>query len=101
MTYEYDFGDGWRHTILLEETHPVDSGTSYPVCTAGKRNCPPEDCGGPWGYQEMLEALDDPGHPEHEMYKDWVSADFDPERFDKDRINKLLHSNNYGVFEMF
>ncbi len=57
FSYKYDFGDGWRHEILVEKILPGERGTRYPVCLAGKRNCPPEDCGGPWGYAELLEAL--------------------------------------------
>jgi hypothetical protein len=62
--YTYDFGDNWEHVIAIEKTVPVVEGKSYPACIAGKRNCPPEDCGGPWGYQHLLEVLADPAHPE-------------------------------------
>jgi Plasmid pRiA4b ORF-3-like protein len=47
--YEYDFGDGWTHDILVEKTIPREAGKRYPLCLAGKRACPPEDCGGVWG----------------------------------------------------
>ena len=52
FTYTYDFGDNWEHTVAFEKSEPAVEGVSYPVCIAGKRNCPPEDCGGVWGYQE-------------------------------------------------
>ena len=64
FTYTYDFGDNWEHTVLIERPRqPLESGR-YPACIAGKRNCPPEDCGGPWGYQDLLAVLADPAHPE-------------------------------------
>ncbi|HSH78243.1 MAG TPA: plasmid pRiA4b ORF-3 family protein [Herpetosiphonaceae bacterium] len=52
--YEYDMGDGWQHDIRLERVLPLDPRTTYPVCTAGAGDCPPEDCGGPWGYRALL-----------------------------------------------
>ena len=53
--YEYDFGDSWEHMIKLEKIIPRDKDTDYPKCIAGKRSCPPEDCGGVWGYEDFLE----------------------------------------------
>ncbi len=100
MIYEYDFGDGWKHKIKLEKIISADPDLVYPACTGGARNCPPEDCGGPWGYTIMLEAIDDPGHEEHEMYKEWLVEDFDPEYFDEDEINTLLQRRNYGCLEL-
>jgi hypothetical protein len=66
FTYEYDFGDSWEHQILVEKILPPGSGAQYPVCIAGKRACPPEDCGGIWGYDELLETIRDPRHEEYE-----------------------------------
>ena len=64
FTYTYDFGDDWEHSIIIEgKRSPLDE-RNYPACVAGKRNCPPEDCGGPWGYQELLAVLADPGIPQ-------------------------------------
>jgi hypothetical protein len=88
--YTYDFGDDWEHEILVEKILPPADGVSYPICLTGKRACPPEDCGGIWGYKEMLEALQDPEHPEYETYQDWIDEDFDPEAFDLDEINQRL-----------
>lgn len=81
FTYAYDFGDDWEHTVVIEATAPADDRKSYPACIAGKRNCPPEDCGGPWGYGRMLEILADPAHPEHAEQLAWVGNEFDPEDF--------------------
>ncbi len=55
--YEYDFGDSWRHVIDIENTLPPEEGARYPRCLDGRRACPPEDCGGPWGYPDFLDAI--------------------------------------------
>ena len=80
--YEYDFGDRWQHLLLVEEILPPEPEICYPICIKGKRACPPEDCGGVWGYGELLETLQDPNHPDHEEMLEWVDGDFDPEAFD-------------------
>jgi hypothetical protein len=80
--YNYDYGDGWRHAIVVEAIEPALPGGRYPRCLAGERACPPEDVGGPRGYGGFLEALLDPRHPEHEQNRRWVGGTFDPERFD-------------------
>lgn len=89
LLYEYDFGDGWQHELLLEEMITGDD-SFRPVCVAGKGNCPPEDCGGPYGYAELLQALQDPSHPEHSWYQDWLGPDFDPSYFSVEDVNKRL-----------
>jgi len=85
--YEYDFGDDWQHTILVEKILPAEDGQKYPICLTGKRACPPEDCGGPWSYPEFLEAIKNPEHPEHEDMLEWVGGVFKPEAFDLDAVN--------------
>ncbi len=82
FTYTYDLGDNWQHQVLVERTPPALDAGQYPACVAGKRHCPPEDCGGPWGYAELLDVLADPTHPEHADQRAWVGEDFDPEEFD-------------------
>jgi hypothetical protein len=82
MCYTYDFGDEWIHEIKLEKIVPRDKRVAYPACIAGKRACPPEDCGGPWGYQELLEAVLDPKHERYEELKEWLGEGFDPDSFD-------------------
>jgi hypothetical protein len=89
--YEYDFGDGWLHTLLVEKILPPQPGQPVPVCVKGKGACPPEDVGGMWGYYGFLEAIQNPDHPEHEDYLEWVGGEFDPEAFDLDETNELLH----------
>lgn len=90
LRYEYDFGDGWEHDVVVEKILEPAEGVRYPVCVAGKRACPPEDCGGPYGYAEYLEAIGDPGHPDHGEKLDWIGPGFDPEAFDLDEVNMLL-----------
>ncbi len=88
--YEYDFGDGWLHNLLVEKVLEPEPGQQYPVCIKGKRACPPEDVGGIWGYYGFLEAIQDPDHPEHEMYVEWIGGEFDPEEFDLEEMNEIL-----------
>lgn len=85
--YEYDFGDGWEHALLVESINEVPEGHRACVCCMdGKRACPPEDVGGIDGYAEYLLALKDPKHPEHEPYLEWRGP-FDPTEFDIDAVN--------------
>lgn len=88
--YEYDFGDSWEHDVLVEKILSAEAGTHYPVCLTGKRACPPEDCGGIWGYYDLLETIQDPKDPEHADMLDWLGEGFDPEAFDLDVINREL-----------
>jgi Plasmid pRiA4b ORF-3-like protein/Domain of unknown function (DUF1841) len=81
-SYTYDFGDGWEHRLKLEKMLPRDTALTYPVCTAGKRACPPEDCGGPAGYYNLLDILADRTHAKYRETLDWLGGDFDSERFD-------------------
>jgi hypothetical protein len=92
--YEYDFGDGWEHTILIEKAIKTDDISARKAeCLKGKRACPPEDCGGPWGYQNLLETLTMPEHERDENEKEfaaWVGDDWDAEAFDPDEVNQAL-----------
>jgi hypothetical protein len=96
INYEYDFGDGWEHIIKLEKILTPNDKLQTPQCIAGKRNCPPEDCGGIWGYSDMLEILKQPEHKEYESYIEWLGDDFDPEYFNKDAINEMLKGKDFG-----
>ena len=80
--YDYDFGDEWRHAILFEGQQAIDPKAEYPLCLEGEGACPPEDCGGVWGYVDFLEAIGNPTHDEHEDMLDWVGGRFDPDEFD-------------------
>ena len=87
--YEYDFGDSWLHTLVVEAIREPEAEQVYPRCVAGERAGPPEDVGGVWGYQDYLEAIQDPDHPEHEEYVAWYGP-FDPEAFDPAEVNADL-----------
>lgn len=89
--YEYDFGDGWLHEIKAEKVVPAEEKPlRHPVLLAGKRACPPEDVGGPYGYMDFLEVVKDPDHEDHEAMLEWCGGDFDPEFFDPAEINTIL-----------
>jgi len=91
FVYEYDFGDGWEHRVVVEKIlTPEERPADIPVCLAGARACPPEDCGGVPGYESFLEARRDPTHEEHQAMRKWVGGSFDPEAFDPNKVNKRL-----------
>jgi hypothetical protein len=90
MRYNYDFGDDWLHEIVVESALPVDPDVRLPLCLAGRRACPPEDCGGIYGYYDLLEAISDPEHPMHEEMCEWIDPEFDPAAFDADEVNRTL-----------
>lgn len=90
LRYEYDFGDGWEHKVEVEKVIPFDPKVTLPQCIKGRRACPPEDVGGTWGYQEFLNAIRDPSHPEHADYVEWIGGAFDSEHFNLDEVNELL-----------
>jgi len=87
--YEYDLGDSWRHEITLLGTMEGES-EEKPGCTAGARACPPEDCGGITGYYELLAALSDPNHEDHDAMLEWVGGKFNPDAFDVAAVDKAL-----------
>jgi hypothetical protein len=88
LLYRYDFGDDWEHDIVVKRV--TDGRQDAFVCTAGARACPPEDCGGAHGYAEMLAILAKPAHSEHREIRTWVGRRFDPEKFDRESVNKKL-----------
>lgn len=88
--YTYDFGDDWEHRIVVEALSKARAEFHYPICVAGERACPPEDVGGPPGYQDFLEALLDASHPKHSQYLRWIGGVFDPEGCDINAVNRAL-----------
>ncbi len=88
IVYEYDFGDEWRHRIEVDRVLRIES--RVPRCVGGARACPPEDCGGVGGYCDLLEALSDAGHPEHEDMVKWTGGEYDPDHFDAGEVNRQL-----------
>ena len=88
--YTYDFGDTWEHSIVLEKRLPAAPDVIYPMCTDGRLACPPEDCGGIPGFYDLLDALRDPAHEQHQELRDWVGGDYDPELFSLEATNQIL-----------
>ena len=101
IVYEYDFGDGWEHEIVLEEVLNKESPQIYPLCIDGKNACPPEDCGGIGGYQNLLTILSNPAHQEYDEWIEWLGGEFDPKVFNIEEVNKMLHSEDYGVISLW
>ncbi len=97
IDYEYDYGDSWIHTVLLEDILEKDVYPMYPLCLGGERHCPPEDCGGVWGYVDILNVLKNIKHPEYKHYKAWLGNKFNPDKFELDDINKSLRLPDYGL----
>jgi hypothetical protein len=91
LGYEYDFGDSWNHQITVEKIlTPDPAAATVALCLDGARACPPEDCGGPWGYDNLLKILRNPKHEEHESMKEWLGHPLDPEAFDAEKVNTCL-----------
>jgi hypothetical protein len=91
LGYEYDFGDSWDHQITVEKILPPDpAAATVALCLDGARACPPEDCGGPWGYYNLLKILRNPKHEEHDSMKEWLGRPLDPEAFDVEKVNSYL-----------
>ena len=88
--YEYDFGDSWIHELEVVQVKPLEKGARYPVCLGGERAGPPDDCGGVWGYDNLLQAIADPKHEDHDDLLEWLGGEFDPVAFDLDEVNTAL-----------
>jgi Plasmid pRiA4b ORF-3-like protein len=87
MDYEYDFGDGWLHRITLEKILPTNPQQKLPVLLKGKGACPPEDCGGIWGYENLKEVMKNPAHEEYEDLSEWLGVEtFDATAFDLEKM---------------
>jgi hypothetical protein len=99
--YVYDFGDDWRHEIVIEDVRPGEAGIDYPVFVEGVRRCPPEDCGGPPGFQEFLDAVTNPAHPEHADTLDWNGEPYDPDDIERiiidAQISRIARSRRGGL----
>jgi hypothetical protein len=90
LIYTYDFGDNWEHAIVLEKLLPLLPDMTSPICIDGSLACPPDDCGGIPGFYELLDALADPNHEQHQEMRDWIGGDFDPQAFSVEEVNRKL-----------
>lgn len=86
LRYLYDFGDGWQHTIKIERLTDPLHGIVYPRLIEASGRCPPEDVGGPWGYDEFLQATEDKTHERHSELREWIGEDYDPLQVNGDRL---------------
>jgi hypothetical protein len=87
ILYRYDFGDNWEHKVELERILDPEPGERYPVCLDGARSCPPEDCGGIGGYEDLLRVLADPEDEEYEDMRRWAGENWDSEKFKPEIVN--------------
>ena len=89
--YEYDFGDSWFHKLTVEKISSLGSKKKLPVCLAGERACPPEDCGSYPGYEAVVEAVstDDPDEEQDELLE-WLCGEYNPEAFDLQAVNNAM-----------
>lgn len=97
FTYTYDFGDDWKHTIRLLEIDSYNKVDPVPICLDGANCCPPEDVGGVWGHQHMMEALSTPNHPECEQFSEWLKDGYDPEYFSSTEVNNTLKNQKNKI----
>ena len=88
--YVYDFGDNWRHDVIVEEVRDGEADIDYPAFVDGARRCPPEDVGSTDGFMDFLEAVLDPGHEEHKQMIEWYGGPFDPADIDERMVRMLL-----------
>lgn len=90
LTYEYDFGCSWLHDITLEQILTYDLKRAPLYCKAGRRACPPENCGGAWGFEALLDAYTHPQHPDYQDILQLLPDKFDPSHFDRHQVNYRL-----------
>jgi hypothetical protein len=105
LIYEYDFGDGWEHAVEVQKVLEAEAGETYPKLLKGKGACPPEDCGGIWGYYHLVEAINDPKHEDHEDMVGWTGVEeWDVNEFDEAHARERVRNwydnarNSYGMF---
>ena len=100
FSYTYDFGDDWRHSVTIEDVATANPKLEYPRFIDGSRRGPPEDVGGIPGFEEFLDAMADPRHPEHQRLTQWYGSSFDPDDLNlpviNDRIGKLAKRRAFG-----
>ncbi|MDX9800241.1 MAG: plasmid pRiA4b ORF-3 family protein [Spirochaetia bacterium] len=99
IIYEYDFGDEWEHKIVLEKILQNHI-QKYPSCLTGKRTCPPEDCGGPYGYKDLIKVISDKNNEKYAEMIEWLGENFDPEYINIEEINEMLKEKDYGCISL-
>ena len=84
--YLYDFGDDWEHDVVLEDIVARVARSRYPKCVTGARACPPEDCGGIGGYENILRVIRDPSDTEYASVMEWLGGRYEPDTFDPSQV---------------
>ena len=97
VDYLYDFGDDWQHAVTLEDMVDRAPRTLYPKCVAGSRACPPEDCGGIGGYENVLHIIADPSDEEHASMMEWLGGGYDPEAFEPQQVRFDNPKNRWDI----
>lgn len=90
IRYVYDFGDNWDHVIKIEKWVETGGLEGLPFLIDAKGRCPPEDVGGPPGYEDFLAAIADPAHPEHAAMRTWIGGDFNPAVFNRKALTAAV-----------
>ena len=90
LRYDYDLSDGWEHLVEVVAVQPYDGSVPPVEVLDGARAVPPEDCGGPSGYEHLVDALADPDDPEHDELREAIGDAFDPHWFDRAAVNRRL-----------
>jgi hypothetical protein len=90
MAYEYQIGEGWNVDVRVEKTAVPGKGMYYPLCVAGERAGPPEDCGGLEAFHDMLACLKEPTSDLGREWLGWLGPDYDPGACDLDKVNRAL-----------
>jgi hypothetical protein len=105
LIYEYDFGDSWEHRVEVQKVLEAEPGETYPKLLKGKGACPPEDCGGIWGYYNLVEAINNPKHESHEDMVEWTGIEsWDVNEFDQAQAHDRMvdwyenAADSYGMF---
>lgn len=96
ILYVYDLGDYWEHDIILEKIIKEGDAGQIPRCVKGKSSCPPEDCGGTFGYMELIQTISNPKHEDYESMMEWLDGEFDPDYFNVEEVNQSLKQKDFG-----
>ncbi len=99
--YLYDLADDWQHVVEVEKILPLKPEVDYPLCLAGQRACPPEECGGILEYSNLLEILQNPEYPDYPEIMEHFGGHFDPEAFDLARVNRALRPIREGLIRTY
>lgn len=90
FTWIYDYGDNWQHKVKVERAEVMGFALAHPMCITGQGACPPDDVGGVPGFENFVQAMADPAHPEHDELMGWYGGSFDSAAFSVDDVQERL-----------